>query len=109
MSIRKVYVSGPMTGMPDLNFPAFRAAARKLRQMGFSVVNPADSTANEGKAWAECLRNDITNLMTCDAVVMLPGWTKSRGARLERALALRVEMPVVKLEEADQLLSEVKR
>ena len=107
--IERVYVSGPMTGMPDLNFPAFRAASRKLRDLGFRVVNPADSTANEGKTWAECLTNDLRNLLACDAVVLLPGWSKSKGARLERSVAQRVEMPVVKLSEAETLTEGVKR
>lgn len=102
----KVYVSGPMTGLPELNFPAFRAAARKLREMGFSVVNPADSTANEGKSWTECLRNDLRNMLTCDALVLLPGWSKSRGANFEVSVAKRLEMPVVKLEDAHTLLHE---
>ena len=37
-----VYLSGPMTGLPDLNFPAFHAAADKLRSQGVQVVNPAE-------------------------------------------------------------------
>lgn len=35
------YLSGPMTGLPDLNRPAFDAAARLLRGKGLTVYNPA--------------------------------------------------------------------
>ena len=38
----KVYVAGPMRGIPEFNFPAFFAAADKLRGDGFAVFNPAE-------------------------------------------------------------------
>lgn len=40
----RVYISGPMSGLPDLNFPAFNAAAQQLRELGLDAVNPADIT-----------------------------------------------------------------
>jgi hypothetical protein len=41
-SVKKIYLSGPMTGLPDLNFPAFNAAASALRAKGLNVINPAE-------------------------------------------------------------------
>ena len=41
MASKRIYISGPMTGMPEHNFPAFHAAADRLRKAGWSVVNPA--------------------------------------------------------------------
>ena len=40
---QRIYLAGPMTGLPDHNFPAFRAAAEGLQQAGWEVVNPADN------------------------------------------------------------------
>ncbi len=81
------YISGPMTGHPDLNFPAFNAAAAKLRAMGLDVCNPAEFGEEPGMAWADYLRKDIRALMDCQGIVMLPGWQKSKGARLEWVIA----------------------
>jgi hypothetical protein len=40
--MKKIYLSGPMTGLPDLNFPAFHAEAARLRALGYDVINPAE-------------------------------------------------------------------
>ena len=40
--MKRIYLSGPMSGLPELNFPAFHAEAARLRALGFEVVNPAD-------------------------------------------------------------------
>jgi hypothetical protein len=37
----RAYIAGPMTGLPEFNFPAFHAAAASLRARGFEVENPA--------------------------------------------------------------------
>jgi hypothetical protein len=82
-----------MSGYPEHNFPAFHAEAKRLRSLGLEVVNPAELN-EEGKTWAECMRTDIAQLMTCDEVVVLPGWSQSKGASLEVDIAVRLGMPV---------------
>jgi hypothetical protein len=89
----RVYLSGPMTGLPDLNFPAFQAAAARLRAEGLQVVNPAEIGA-AGMSWEACMRADIKALCDCDAIVLLPGWEASKGAHLELHLAHRLGMEV---------------
>ncbi|TEA79820.1 DUF4406 domain-containing protein [Allopusillimonas ginsengisoli] len=90
----KLYLSGPMTGLQDLNFPAFHRHAAHLRTGGYEVVNPAELVKDPSTRWEECLRLDIAQLVQCDAVAMLPGWEQSRGARLERYIALELGMAV---------------
>lgn len=92
--MRRIYVSGPMTGLPDLNFPAFHAEAARLRALGYEVVNPAELNP-AGASWADCMRTDIAALMTCDALVLLPGWADSNGAMVELQLAHRLGMRVL--------------
>jgi Domain of unknown function (DUF4406) len=99
----RVYISGPMSGLPDLNFPAFNAAAQQLRGLGIDAVNPAEINPDSGMAWADCMRADIKALCDCDALALLPGWEASRGAHLELHLAHRLEMKVVFLDRPESL------
>ena len=91
---KRAYLSGPMTGMPDLNFPAFHAAAADLRSRGVDVVNPAEINTDIGKSWKACLRADVAALCDCDAIVLLPGWERSNGAQLELHVAHRLGIEV---------------
>lgn len=90
----KVYVSGPMSGIEDYNYPAFHEAAAHYRRLGFDVVSPAELNTDTDGRWEDYLRTDLRALLTCDAIAMLAGWESSRGANLElhvaRALAMEV-------------------
>jgi hypothetical protein len=91
-----IYLSGPMTGLPDYNRPAFNAVAEELRAQGMSVFNPADIGPQENimpRAWY--MRRDIEGLLKSDTVYVLPGWGKSEGAKLEIEIAKQLEMPIV--------------
>lgn len=91
----RIYVAGPMTGIPKLNFPAFHAAAAALRAEGHHVENPAEINADPEAQWLDCMRMDIARLVTCDAVYMLLGWEKSRGALVEHTLATGLGLHVL--------------
>jgi hypothetical protein len=91
----RLYLSGPMSGLPDLNFPVFHAAAAALRADGWTVINPAEITTDHGARWEDCLRLDIAQLVTCEAIALLPGWEKSEGATLEAHIAAKLKMPHV--------------
>jgi Domain of unknown function (DUF4406) len=98
----RLYVAGPMTGRPDLNFPAFRSAAELLRQLGHDAVSPAEINPNHSMPWAECMKRDIPALCTCDGIVMLDGWEFSRGATLERYVAEHLGLKVHSIDEFEE-------
>ena len=94
MSKLKIYVAGPMTGLPAFNFPAFHACAALLRAEGWHVVNPAEINPDSAMPWAECMRRDIAELVTCDAIHLLTGWRQSKGATLEHHIAERLGLVI---------------
>ena len=96
----KLYVSGlgPMSGLPYHNFPAFNAAAAKLRAAGYEVVNPAEFEENIGRSWIRCIIHDLQELAPCDAVATLPDWQDSPGANVEVIAAVREEKIVDSVE-----------
>lgn len=89
-----IYLSGPMSGLPDYNWPTFDAAAVALRSAGHTVVNPAETSLPASSPWTHHMRYDIARLVECDAILMLPGWERSMGARLEWEIALGLKMAV---------------
>jgi len=91
----RIYIAGPMTGLPEHNFPAFDAAARRLEKDGWEVVNPADNFGGlTSLPRASYLRIDMALLLQCDALALLPSWEDSVGARLEYLLARELELPI---------------
>lgn len=89
-----IYVAGPMTGLPDFNYPAFRAAAAQLRTFGFEVEDPSTNSNPTPDDYHGWLRAGLAQLIRCDGVALLEGWEASGGARLEvnvgATLGLRV-------------------
>lgn len=89
-----VYISGPITGMPDNNRLAFGAVAQRLRDRGMQAINPLDNGLPEGSPWQHHMRADITAMLThCDAVVLLPGFQHSKGAMAELFTAHLLGIP----------------
>lgn len=91
--IKRIYIAGPMTGLPAMNYPAFKAEAARLRALGFEVENPAENPKQE--SWEAYMRVALRQMLTCDTIALLPGWINSRGANLERNVAQKVGLTVV--------------
>lgn len=91
-----LYLSGPMSGIPDFNAAAFFRATDTLREKGYTVINPHElpepdiTGMSELEAWAEYLARDVVlfaKITSPVVLVLLPGWERSRGSLLERAVA----------------------
>lgn len=95
----RLYLSGPMRGLPDQNLPEFRRIADKLRSMGHDVLNPADSRYGMNGTREDYLREDILQVLVADGVVVMAGWNHSPGANLEVAMAWSINIPVFLLAE----------
>lgn len=94
---KKVYIAGPMSGLPNHNYPAFFAAEELIEAQGFSVVNPARLHTSMHEAWEHYMKVDISHLVTCDYLVLLEGWENSRGANLEKYIAEQLGLQVFEI------------
>lgn len=94
----KIYLSGPMTGIEDYNYPLFNSSAEVLRSYGYLVSNPAEHFNGAQDLPKETyMREDIKSLLDCEIVVTLPNWQDSHGAQLEVEVARACGIPVVDL------------
>ena len=106
----RIYLAGPMSGMPDLNFPAFERARNKLRAEGHEVFCPAEATLNAGWEVSESLNSDpnfrrevlaIDLAWICanaEAIALLPQWERSVGATAERATGIALGLLIMELD-----------
>lgn len=96
----KLYIAGPMSGLPDFNYPAFFAARDRLAAAGYEPVNPArDWDGPASPKWTDYMRRGIRDVTTADGLAMLPGWQRSVGATEERRIAEMLGIPVKSLDE----------
>jgi Domain of unknown function (DUF4406) len=118
--VRKhIYVAGPMTGIKCFNYPAFDVAVEKLRDDGFKVTSPHElddpdtraaalaspdgspgSGSANGETWGDFLARDLKLIADSDIeeIRVLPGWFRSKGARLETFVAQLCGKPVCYLD-----------
>lgn len=115
----KLYLAGPMRGIPNFNYPAFHAAAAVLRAEGHEVFSPAEhdvekygaaigtnneegdeavAAAQHGFSRREALSADLQWICAnAEGIALLPGWQKSKGALAELALAEALDLVVFQI------------
>ena len=97
----KIYIAGPMSGYPGLNWEAFDTKEKELVNAGWDVVNPAKMDRELGLDpdslgeydYEDAARRDIDALRKCDAIYLMSGFQFSKGACWERALAKHWGLP----------------
>ena len=107
------YLAGPMSNIPQYNYPAFDDAAARLRNLGYAIQSPAEmdspgtryrALASEdgklvggklaGQTWGDFLSRDVKLIADeCTGIILLPGWEQSKGARLECFIAINSGFP----------------
>lgn len=91
--MKKVYIIGAVTGLPDEEVQAkFAKAALSLKNMGMVPVNPVDFVPKD-LHWGEAMKLCIRALIDCDMVLLLPDWQESKGGTLEVSIARNLEIP----------------
>lgn len=94
-----VYIAGPFRGanawVQEKNIRDAEELALKVWQLGCAVVCPhANTRFFQGAAPDEVwLEGDLKILSRCDAILMVPTWNRSQGARAELAFAMKEGIP----------------
>lgn len=94
----KIYIAGPMTGIPELNRPAFHFEAMHLSSEGHVVLNPAKLP--DGLSQPEYMDICLAMLRCADSIFLLSGWQNSAGAVAEHALAKKLNLKIIHQESA---------
>lgn len=109
--IKGLYVIGPVTGIAKDNRPAFEAARKRLHDAGYMPVGIPHDSIEPGTSWNQAMRMSLCNMLMYmdrfdekaddlvfdsfeyDGIALLDGWHGSKGARIERSVAMAVGMP----------------
>ena len=89
----KIYIAGPMTGLPNFNRDAFHRETERLQTLGHVALNPA--ILPDGLEQHQYMAICIEMVKMADQLVMLPGWERSAGARAEHTLAIKLGKAII--------------
>ena len=110
----RYYLAGPMQGRPQFNYPLFDSVSLALRKLGYDIISPAEMDSDEirmsalaskdGKpgdktlvadqTWGDFLSRDVKMIADeLDAIILLPEWETSKGAKLEAFVSIMVGNP----------------
>ena len=119
----RVYIAGPMGGVPEWNAPLFDRVAMWLRRSGYEPINPVTLDQQLGlpdealelqpgdpvepRVHAAFMRRDIPIVASCEAICMLPNWQQSLGANLELITALACGLDVMFVQQLGDTFIEV--
>lgn len=112
----RCYIVGPVSLKPDANRPAFAAAERRLRALGWDPANPTKLRSSktvkaesdrliaiggdysQGPLYMRHMRTCFRRVLQSRAIFALSGWHTSPNARFEINLAQRAGIPVFEYE-----------
>ena len=97
---KRIYIAGAISGLhPNDVMTKFETAEQRLRSAGYDPFNPylqiGCNPDFEGATWEQLMRTCIIVLMACDGVLLCHDWQSSKGACIERDIAVKVGIPIV--------------
>lgn len=92
----KIYISGKITGLPIEEVEDnFYNVQNRLEDAGFKVVNPLNNGLSFDDKWEDHMKEDIKLLMECNTIYLLSNWKDSKGAKIERDIAVALGYDII--------------
>jgi hypothetical protein len=93
----RIYISGQISGLEYADaFERFEQAEKKFKDDNWDeIVNPMKLNHEHDKSWENYMLIDIKALFECDAIYMLNNWGNSKGARIERSIAIEMDIIII--------------
>ena len=106
--MRKVYISGKITGL-NIEFAKanFKKAEAMLQAHGYETVNPFDNGVNQDSPWEDHMCVDLENLRKCEYMYQMKNWTASRGAICEYKEAIKAGIKILRYEDLESELNNI--
>lgn len=93
---KMAYLSGAITGHDKAATERkFAQAEREARRLGYAPVNPLNNGLPDSATYEQHMERDLEMLRECGAVLMLPDWEESPGARRELREAIEHDKKII--------------
>lgn len=101
----KIYISLPISGynLQERKETAMKIEL-KLRGLGYNTFNPLGEHWQEGLSGYEYMKQDLKELLDCNAIFLASGWNRSLGCKLELETAVAIGIDVLFEEQANVTL-----
>lgn len=93
MIVKKIYISGKITGLETAKAISIFNKAENTIKTNFpqaQIVNPFTIPHNHNLSWESYMKEDIKHMMDCDSIYMLKNYKESKGALIEYDLAIKL-------------------
>ena len=98
----KIYISGKITDIEKEAPALFKQAECALKEKGYDTVNPITLNHDHDKSWQNFMREDVKAMLDCDSIYMMSNWVNSKGAKIEREIAIYLGLKVIYEEPYDE-------
>lgn len=131
-----IYITGPMTGYPELNRPMFSFVEQKLLALGYPTINPSLGVTvdrqlaqqqdgmpaydqRHGQPYRDGMRRNLQTILgrgpdsslldpakPVEGMVLLPGWERSSGARFDALVGQQIGLTLMEWDRRNDMLVE---
>lgn len=92
----KCYIAGKIGDLPkDVYEKNFEVGKEEVIKLGYEPISPVDLPHLHNRTWSDYMREDLTEMLKCQAVYCLRNWRLSPGATIEIETALRVGLAII--------------